>query len=373
MSGIYIHIPFCKQACSYCDFHFSTTFQPYRTDLISAMVTELESTVSYLNQDRIESIYFGGGTPSLLTGEEIENLLTTIKKLHAVSPNAEITLEANPDDITKEKLQAWKLLGINRLSIGVQSFLPRDLKWMNRAHSPEEAKESIRIAKKLDFQLTLDLMYGLPDASSEEWSENIQQAISFEPEHISAYCLTIEDKTALAKWVQENKIKPPSENIQADQFNLLLEKLTQTGYEQYEISNFAKNGKYAIHNSNYWKGASYLGIGPSAHSFNGTQRSWNIANNQQYIRGIQQKKNMKTKEELSLKDRFNEKVMTGLRTKWGVDLTELNQLQPIEQSMKNNIVELTEKKLIFIEKDTLYLTQPGKLLADQIAASLFVT
>lgn len=372
MAGIYIHIPFCKQACSYCDFHFSTNFEKNRSQLIDAISQEIEIRKDYLENKAIETIYFGGGTPSLLTKSELEKILSSISKHFKTSTEMEVTLEANPDDITEKQLNNWKNSGINRLSIGVQSFLKDDLTWMNRAHNEKESQKAIELAKSHGFLLTIDLMYGLPNTSLKEWDYNIQKAIDLAPEHISAYCLTIEKKTALAKWVSENKVTPVDENEQADQFLFLVKKLGESGYEQYEVSNFAKDAHYAKHNSNYWLGVNYLGVGPSAHSFNGKSRSWNIANNSQYIKKIKEGQSFYEVEHLSKANRFNEYLMTGLRTKWGVDLEKLNTIHEIPNAVLKKISSYEKDKFLNKENNKLILTNKGKLIADQIASELFI-
>lgn len=372
MAGIYIHIPFCKQACTYCDFHFSTTFDKYRSALIEAILQELEQRKDYLDSERIETIYFGGGTPSLLIGLELKSILSKINSIYNVDDYAEITLEANPDDISIERLQEWKKLGVNRLSIGLQSFLQSDLDWMNRAHTAEESENAVKLAKEFGFSLTVDLIYGLPERSLEEWKSNIDKLISLAPNHISAYCLTVENKTVLSNWVEKGKIDPASEDEQAEQFLLLLEVLEKAGYQQYEISNFAKEGEYSKHNSNYWKGVSYLGVGPSAHSFNGESRRWNVANNRKYIDGVASTKEYSESEILTPKDRFNEAVMTGLRTIWGVNMDDLRWHHCTNKLFDNRLEEFKNEGLLEINKSNIILTKKGKLQADYIASELFL-
>ena len=372
MAGIYIHIPFCKQACTYCDFHFSTTFDKYRSALIDAIIVELEQRKEYLNSESIETIYFGGGTPSLLTEKELDLLLSRIYSIYEVTDIAEITLEANPDDILIDRLQEWKKLGVNRLSIGLQSFLQSDLDWMNRAHTAEESENAVKLAKEFGFSLTVDLIYGLPDRTLEEWKVNIEKLISLAPSHISAYCLTIEEKTVLSKWIEKGKIDPASEDEQAEQFLLLVRVLEKAGYQQYEISNFAKEGKYSKHNSNYWKGVSYLGVGPSAHSFNGESRRWNVSNNRKYINGVTNGVEFSDSEILTPKDRFNETVMTGLRTIWGVNLEVLRWHHCTNKLFDNRLEEFKNEKLLTVESNHIVLTKKGKLQADYIASELFL-
>lgn len=373
MAGIYIHIPFCKQKCTYCDFHFSTTFEKYRSDMIDAIVQEIENRKDYLGKQVIKTIYFGGGTPSLLSKNELQKILSTIYNLFEVSEDVEITLEANPDDINSENLEVWKSEKINRLSIGLQSFKKSDLDWMNRAHSVEDAFQCVSLAQEHGFNnITVDLMYGLPDLTMEEWEKHIQQVIDFKVPHISAYCLTVEEKTTLSNWVEKGKIVPASEDQQSDQFLKLLEKLEANGYVQYEISNFSKKGFESIHNSNYWKGEQYLGIGPSAHSFNGQSRSWNIANNSKYIQAIQQGTEYNTLEVLTPENIFNEMILTGLRTIYGVDLIKLEAILPIPLNLKEKVQEFIENSWMKQEDSIIYLTKKGRLRADFIASELFI-
>ena len=372
MAGIYIHIPFCKQACTYCDFHFSTTFEKYRSALIDAMLSELEQRKEYLDSSVIETIYFGGGTPSLLTKNELKSILSKIYSTYEVIDAAEVTLEVNPDDISVERLAEWKKLGINRLSIGLQSFLQSDLDWMNRAHTAEESENAVNLAKEFGFSLTVDLIYGLPDRTLEEWKENIEKLISLSPNHISAYCLTVEEKTVLSNWVEKGKIDPASEDEQAEQFLLLISVLEKAGYQQYEISNFAKEDQYSKHNSNYWKGVSYLSVGPSAHSFDGESRRWNVSNNMKYINAVTAEEEYSDSEILSPKDRFNEAVMTGLRTIWGVNLEELRRNHSTKKSFDKRLEEFKNEGLLKTENNYIILTKKGKLQADYIASELFL-
>lgn len=373
MAGIYLHIPFCKQACSYCDFHFSTTFSKYRDQLIDAMCLEIERRKEALKQNALTSIYFGGGTPSLLTSKELNKILSAIHTHYTIKPDAEITLEANPDDISAEQLTVWSNNGINRLSIGVQSFMEQDLHWMNRAHTAAQAKKSLNLVSNSGLPFSLDLIYGLPNTSDEEWLKNITEALSYHPVHISAYCLTIEPKTQLSYAVAKGHITPCSEDEQAKQFSLLVDTLEKQEYEQYEISNFARDGHYAIHNSAYWKGKPYIGIGPSAHSFNGTnERRWNIANNSKYIQGINEGENYYETEELSPADQFNELLLTGLRTKWGVHLSDLWAIANLPKEFMRTKAKYIEHGDLVAENDHILLSAKGKLIADRIASDLFI-
>lgn len=372
MSGIYIHIPFCKQACHYCNFHFSTTIKS-KGDLVSAICKEIIIQKNYLKEKSLTSIYLGGGTPSLLTDDELGQIFNALNEVFTWTAQTEITLEANPDDITLEKLNSFKKWGINRLSIGIQSFFNEDLIWMNRAHNAQEAQTCIKLAQDVGFDnITIDLIYGSPTTSHEMWAENIKTALSLDIPHISSYCLTVEEGTALHHHVKKGKKMSPDSDVASRQFTTLIENLTASGYEHYEISNFAKPEKYAIHNTNYWKGAQYLGIGPSAHSFDGRSRSWNIAHNQKYMQSLFENIIPSEREELSLATRYNEYIMTGLRTMWGVKLDEINGfgsefvpyfLEGIQDEIKKGFVTQDEHKY--------NLTQVGKHFADGIASNLF--
>lgn len=373
MAGIYIHVPFCRKKCSYCDFHFSTSFQKYRSAMIDSLVKEIDLRVSYLKGKPLKSIYFGGGTPSVLNEFELTQILESIKKSFNVSTVEEITLEANPEDISEALLHHWMNLGINRLSIGVQSFKATDLEWMNRNHSLQQTYVALDLIRThFKGEVSIDLMYGLPDLAITEWKDAIQKVLSYNFNHISAYCLTVEKKTNLYQKVKNRTINPSDESMQIEQFEVLLHTLKENGFEQYEISNFAKNKKYALHNSSYWLGATYLGIGPSAHSFNGSTRSWNIANNALYMKGISELKPCMEEEQLSPNNRFNELLLTGLRTKWGVDMNILHQLVPLDPSFKKQLEEFIQNGEINIEDGQLKLTEKGKLKADYICSSLFV-
>src|SRR5690606_2070002 len=373
MAGIYIHIPFCKQKCTYCDFHFSTTFQSYRQRMVDALCREIEMQRTYLSDSVIETIYFGGGTPSLLTNDELKQLLDKIHTTFTVSTSPEITLEANPDDISDQQVKDWKAMGVNRLSIGLQSFKASDLAWMNRAHSVEESMVCLDIAIQNGIEnITVDLMYGLPDLSNEEWKKHIEQVIQKGVNHISAYCLTVEEGTALDKFVETGKIVLETDNTQAEKFLILLETVEKNGFHQYEISNFCKTGFESKHNSNYWKGVHYLGIGPSAHSFNGFSRSWNIRNNQQYMKLIESNDSWFDQETLSPNDQFNELILTGLRTIYGVNLDQLNTILPLPSEFKALIQELIQLELMEQNESIIRLTKSGKLQADRIASDLFV-
>lgn len=371
----YFHIPFCKQACHYCDFHFSTSIK-YKDELLEAMLQEIVLRASYLEDKKVDSIYFGGGTPSILEAKEIDRLIGQVAKYFEISSGAEITLEANPDDLDKKKVQELRNTEINRFSIGIQSFYEEDLRWMNRAHNAEEAKSSIMRVQDAGFEnITCDLIYGYPLLTNLKWKSNMQQLIELEVPHISSYSMTVEKKTALAHMINKESTPPLNEEQSAEQMLMLIETLLSSGYEHYEISNFAKADRYARHNSNYWKGKPYLGIGPSAHSFNGTSRSWNIANNALYIKGILAKELPLETEQLSKNERFNEYVMTSLRTKWGIDQEYVKKEfgDDYLNSIKRSIEEYIHNRSVGISEDGKIILNPsGKLIADQIASELFI-
>ncbi len=374
MAGIYIHIPFCKQACHYCDFHFSTSMK-YKDEMISALVHEIELRKNYLSDEVVDTIYFGGGTPSIIPSKDIDVILKKIHQHFELSSSLEVTLEANPDDLNKEFLKSIYQNGVNRLSIGVQSFIDRDLEWMNRAHHANEAVDSIRRAQDIGIEnISIDLIYGTPGLSDREWKDNIYKALELEVPHISSYALTVETKTALGNWVAKGKMKPMDEEQAATQFEMLMEELSLNGFEHYEISNFAKPGYYSKHNSSYWEGTKYLGIGPSAHSFNKNTRQWNISNNHKYIDEIYRDQLPMEIEVLKLNDRFNEYLMVGFRTAKGVSVkyieTEFGSavLTQFEDAAK----EFISKNWITLVNGFYKTTTAGKLMADKIAAELFI-
>jgi putative oxygen-independent coproporphyrinogen III oxidase len=374
MSGIYLHIPFCKQACYYCNFHFSTSLTQQGA-MVKSLLQEITLQKDYLAAELVHTIYFGGGTPSLLQADELTALLAHLRATFTVAPNAEITLEANPDDLTIEKLESLKAAGINRLSIGVQSFHEEDLIWMNRAHNSKQALECIRHAQQLGFQnITIDLIYGGPTLTDEGWEQNVKQAIALGVPHLSCYALTVEPGTALDHFIKKKKMAPTDADKAARHFEMLMQWLEEAGYEHYEISNFALPGWHSQHNSSYWQGRSYLGLGPSAHSFNGISRQWNIANNAQYIKSIMAGEVPFEIESLTTTMRFNEYVMTSLRTAAGCNLEWVAEKFGADQSR-----HLIENSQSFIASgrmeqvgETLRLTKAGRLFADGIAADLFM-
>jgi oxygen-independent coproporphyrinogen-3 oxidase len=373
MAGIYIHIPFCKQACCYCDFHFSTSLT-LKNDFTAALLKEMELRSDYLENEPVETIYFGGGTPSLLTQAELARILEGTAHRFRVAPGAEITLEANPDDVHPQALQHWKQEGINRLSLGVQSFFREDLHWMNRAHDEAQALHSVQDAQAAGFNnISIDLIYGLPVLSDEKWEQNLATAVSLGVPHLSCYALTVEPKTLLSKKIRLGKTPGIVPEDQARQFLLGVQRLEASGYEQYEISNFARPGKRSRHNSAYWSFARYLGLGPAAHSFNGETRQWNIAHNGKYIRALSRGELCLEEETLSATDRLNEYIMTSLRTREGLDMQRVDQefgaLQAVrlEAGSAPYLAAGQMKK----ENGRLVLTVQGRLFADGIASKLF--
>lgn len=374
MASIYFHIPFCKQACHYCDFHFSTSLQ-YKDEVLQAMLKELSLRKNYLGQQSIESIYFGGGTPSLLNETEISRLIDAVGKYYSINADAEITLEANPDDLNAVKVKDFRKTAINRFSIGIQSFFEEDLKWMNRAHNANEAEGAIKRVQDAGFEnITADLIYGYPLLTEDKWNSNIQKMTEMDIPHISAYSMTVEPQTALGQFVKTGKQKPMNEGQSADQFVQLMEELQAKGYEQYEISNFAKAENYSKHNSNYWLGVPYLGIGPSAHSFNLQTRQWNVSNNSKYLAALARKELPSEEELLTPANKINEYIMTSLRTKWGmnVDFLKSNYDGVYFENLEEQLNDWVEKGKITSENNCYTLTLAGKLLADHIASELFV-
>lgn len=374
MAGIYIHIPFCKKACHYCNFHFSTTLHQKKA-LTDAIIREVELQKDYLTGSNIETIYFGGGTPSILETIEIENLLNTISRFHKVDSNAELTLEANPDDLTKEKLIDLKSVGINRLSIGVQSFHEADLEWMNRSHDAQEAHECISAARAIGFDdLSIDLIFGSNTTTTKMWEENLETATQYEIPHLSCYGLTVEQGTALDHYIKTGKLAAPENHLSAEQFEMTIDHLEQQGYEQYEISNYARDKRYSKHNTNYWKQVSYLGLGPSAHSYNGKDRQWNVAHNTKFIESITANKIPAETERLSSNDRVNEYLLTGLRTMWGCEKSNLDKLDSEwKTKIAEDLKELIEGEEVKETDKGYVLTTKGKLRADAIISQLFLT
>lgn len=375
MAGLYIHIPFCKQACYYCDFHFSTN-QQKRSDLVDAICKELILQKEYLQHQPLKTIYYGGGTPSILSDGELQLIQKTILSHYDLKETIEVTLEANPDDLSLEKLVQLKKIGINRLSIGIQSFDDNVLSFLHRVHDKKMAIETFQNARDVGFSnISIDLIYAIPGQDHDQWRKNIELAIALQPEHISAYSLTIEEKTVFGKWSATGKLNKVPDEIAAIQMESLVTILEGNGYDQYEVSNFCRPEFQAVHNSNYWKGDHYLGVGPSAHTYNGVSRQYNIGNNHQYIRSIANGKIPFESEMLTREDKINEYLLTTLRTSWGCDLQKLEaDLQhDVRKSHHSYLNQLLQNELASLSGDNLTLTKKGMMLADKIASDLFVT
>ena len=396
MSGIYIHIPFCKQACHYCDFHFSTNLKK-KEEMVLALAKEIEMRKSEIldfarNDMEIETIYFGGGTPSILSVEDLKFLIDSVYKNYKVVENPEITVEANPDDLhldfarfdsetdlsvraqSRTIFEAYKEIGINRLSIGIQSFFEDDLKMMNRAHNSEEAKKCLETATQYFDNISIDLIYGVPEMSNEKWLQNIEMALSFGVPHISSYALTVEPKTALHSFIQKGIIPQPDDEVAQEHFQILVDKLSENGFIHYELSNFGKENYFSKNNSSYWLGKKYIGIGPSAHSYDGKNRGWNISNNSLYIKSIQENKLPIEMETLTKTDRYNEYIMTGLRTIWGVSLKRIEEEfgKTYLDYLNQQAAKFIEDHLLFVDDNILRTTKKGKFLSDGIASDLFL-
>lgn len=373
LSTLYLHIPFCKKACHYCDFHFSTVLKTYGS-VMTAMRKELEVRRDFINDKKLTSIYFGGGTPSLLEEADLQGFMEDLHKWFLVDNMAEITLEANPDDLTPQKLIVLKNAGINRLSIGTQSFFDEDLKLMNRAHNSAEAESSIKRAQDSGFDnITIDLIYGMPGSEGGSWPQNVARALSLQVPHLSAYALTVEPRTALATMVQKGEVTLPGDDEVAAQYHHLCHALREAGFEHYELSNFGKPGFFSAHNTAYWRGIPYLGIGPGAHSFDGNRRQWNVANNSLYSQKIKTGEPWWEVEETDEKDRYNEYIMTGLRTATGISLTEMDGKFGTHAADKvlrdaNNYMECG--RLVMID-DRLIIPEKEWLISDRIISDLF--
>ena len=374
MSGIYVHIPFCRQACTYCDFHFSTSLQS-----VDRMIASLEKEIifrkNYLHNEDVETIYFGGGTPSLIETSFINRLMKVIRKEYNVSTDAEVTVEANPDDLTIEKCEQLYSAGVNRLSIGIQSFSDADLKFMNRAHNSKQALTSVKNARLAGFKnISIDLIYGIKQSEPGQWENNLNMALNLGVEHLSCYALTIEPRTALADMIRKKKVAPPDDEKTISEFEKLMDSAAVGGFEHYEISNFARDKKYSKHNTSYWQRKKYLGIGPSAHSYNGMSRQWNVSNNQVYIRSLTENIIPFEIEELSESNKFNEYVLTSLRTIWGIDIlfveSEFGQLRKGE--LLKQIQKFINEGMIISSGNNFILTKEGKFFADRIASEMFV-
>ena len=373
MSGIYIHIPFCKQACHYCDFHFSTSLKK-KDEMILALAKEIEMRKSEFQDEIVETIYFGGGTPSILSIEDLRFLIDEIYRNYKVVENPEITVEANPDDLTENRIIEFSKNKVNRLSIGIQSFFGDDLKMMNRAHNVEEAKKCLETATQYFDNISIDLIYGVPEMSNEKWLQNIEKALSFGVPHISSYALTVEPKTALHSFIQKGIIPQPDDDVAQEHFQILVDKLSENGFIHYELSNFGKENFFSKNNSSYWLGKKYIGIGPSAHSYDGKNRGWNVSNNSLYIKSIQENKLPIEIETLTKTDRYNEYIMTGLRTIWGVSLERVEQEfgKTYLDYLNRQAAKFIEDHLLFVDENILRTTKKGKFLSDGIASDLFL-
>ena len=374
MAGLYIHIPYCKQACHYCDFHFSTNISQ-KSQLVSAICQEIKLQKNYLENEPLETLYFGGGTPSLLDMSEFESIFKAIHDHFSFQPEMEITIEGNPDDLDKEKIFSLKALGVNRLSIGVQSFDDTILKFLNRSHNSSQSKECVKAAQEAGFNnISLDLIYAIPGRTSKLLVEDLNQFVLLNPQHISAYSLTVEEKTAFGKWQALKKFFATSDEENALQFEIVMDALQQGGFDQYEISNYAKPGFISRHNSNYWKQIKYLGLGPSAHSFSGSSRQANVSNNHTYVKSIASGIIPTLQEILSREDHINEYLMTSIRTSWGCDLNFLlTQYQyDLATHQEVYIRESLAAGLLHIAGEKIILSRKGKMLADKISSDLFL-
>lgn len=374
MTSIYLHIPYCKRKCTYCNFHFKIS-QRDKMKMIKSMQIEITQRKDYLKGQKVSSIYFGGGTPSILTTSDIKKLLKNIYQNHQINKDAEITIECNPEDLTVSKLSTYKKIGVNRLSIGVQSFDNTDLQFMNRSHNSEKAIQSIKLAKDLGFNnISIDLIYGLPNQTLKKWEKNLDIMFSLDIQHFSAYTLTVEKKTTLYHLVEKGKVKQLSEDNVINQFNLLQKKAKEQGFIHYEISNFGKEGRFSKHNSSYWKNKHYLGIGPSAHSYNGKHRRWNLSSNTNYISNIEKKSIYFKEEKLSLSEKYNEYIFTSLRTIWGVDVFIIKKRygNNIKCHFLKEIIKWQVNKHVKCNSNIYTLTSKGKIVADSISSDLFI-
>ncbi|MFM7021408.1 MAG: radical SAM family heme chaperone HemW [Flavobacteriales bacterium] len=373
MAGIYLHIPFCKQSCHYCDFHFSTTFKGYRERLLQAVISEIRLQKNFL-KEAIHTVYFGGGTPSLLSGEELNAIMSKLRTIFDLSQVQEITLEANPDDLNEEKIKALHASGVNRLSIGIQSFFEEDLRYMNRAHNAEQAINCVGIAKNNGIEnISIDLIYGFPSLTEEKWKANIERALALGVQHISCYSMTVEEGTALSRQIATGKALKINDEQSAHHFQILQKSLKDAGFSHYEISNFSLPDYESKHNSSYWKGKKYLGIGPSAHSYDGANRYWNVANNLRYMDAIESNLVPAEKEEIDVATAYNEYILTRLRTIWGIEEKELlNFDEQCLQTFHSEIKQYLDTGKVLLADGKYTLSEEGKFIADKIASDLFV-
>ena len=373
MAGIYIHIPFCRKACHYCNFHFTTNMDSVDT-MVDAILKEIGLRKDYLNHQTIESIYFGGGTPSVLSEAQISDLLNEMSKFFRFEEKVEVTLEANPDDLSKDYLETLKRTGINRLSIGVQSFFEEDLIWMNRSHDANQAQNCIIDAQNIGFEdISVDLIFGCPDTNMVKWKQNLEKITSLDVPHVSCYGITVEERTALHLMIQKGKTTAPNESMYLEQFNFTDDYLTSHGFEHYEISNYAKEEKYAVHNTNYWRQKQYLGLGPSAHSFDGQSRQWNVNHNLKYLKALSADELIYEVETLTRVDVFNEYLMTGLRTQWGCDLKHLEFIsKEYFDAFLKELEPLLDEGIINELDSKIYLSKNALGISDNVIAQLFI-
>ena len=374
MAGIYIHIPFCKKLCFYCDF-YRVVSPDDSSSFIDALLKEASLRKDYLGEDSVSTIYLGGGTPSVFSIKDLGTILNHVKKLFSVTEDCEVTIELNPDDVNEAYLEGLKNLNINRISLGIQSWRDADLKLLNRRHDSARAVTALKETLNTGFKnVTIDLIYGIPGMSLKDWESNLDFTFSFDIMHLSAYHLTYEPETVFGKMLAKGDISEIDEDDSAAQFNLLIEKAESKGFIQYEISNFGKPGYFSIHNSNYWKQVNYLGLGPSAHSFNGYTRQWNVRDLKGYIKSVSEGKSFFESEELDIKKRFNEYIMTSLRTMWGIDLDYIEGM--FEKEGYDYVVNLSGKfrnyGLMKLEKNSLVLTNQGKLISDNIISEFMM-
>lgn len=372
MAGIYVHIPFCKQACYYCDFHFSTNLS-YRNKMVEAICQEIELRKGYLTET-VETVYFGGGTPSLLEQGALAKIMVAVSQHFKLSATAEITLEANPDDLHPGKLAELRQVGINRLSIGIQSFHPPHLQYLNRLHTAEQAIQCVQQAQEAGFNnITIDLIYGIHSPDHRIWEADLQQAVSLGTDHISAYCLTIEEKTVFGNWQKKGIIRPVDDSFAATQFNMLVDYLASQGFEQYEVSNFARNGRYSRHNTAYWQQKPYLGIGPGSHSFNLESRQFNLPNNHRYMQAMAEGDIPYEMEQLSDLQKCNEYLLTRLRTMWGCDLGYFSRFgYDLGKIKMHELAQMKAKRWLTEQGNHIRLTKAGLLQADYITEQLFL-
>ena len=376
---LYLHIPFCKQACHYCDFHFSTNLS-YKQRMVEAIAKEIALKSDYLGEKKLKTLYFGGGSPSILTNSELEKLFKAVSDVYTVDNLKEVTLEANPDDITQERLDFWYSLGINRISLGIQTFNEVFLKFMNRAHTSGEALKALELILNKGFETSsADLIYAKTGFHLDEKRQaeilrkDLEILSGFDLQHISAYNLTIEEDTVFGRWAAKEKLAAVSDDYAADQYRIVIEELGQLGFEQYEISNFARNKAYAVHNTSYWSGDEYLGVGPSAHSYDGDSRQWNVANNHRYMQGIESGRPEFERELLTPSEKVNDYLLTGLRTIWGVSLDKVSRIWPdIPATFRDSLEKLKSQQLIVQEGDAITIPAEARILSDRVAAGLFV-